>query len=485
MTNQTSVGPHTTDIRRYLPQIMILMFVFQPLMDVLSFWLDAWGSGNTISLFLRFSFLAAAMILGFWLTRNKKAYVIAALLLILFAGCHIGACASVGYDNLFYDMTNYVRVVQIPVLTICFITFLKESGHEGYRAIEHGFWLNFVIIITVELLSTVTGTDPHTYANKGIGVLGWFSTTNSQSAILSAIVPIVLMQLIRKACGWKLIVGVVVSFGALYLFATRLTYFAIFVCTIGFILVMLLGKRWDKCAAAVLLAGAAVCAAGFFASPVYQNQSEHLEIVAAGQEHVNAMIEEQEELHHTTVEQSPEVCLMPVYEEYLGGLMDRFGSTRVMEMYDYTDDVTQLSGARLRKINYCKFLMEDVGMQAHAFGLELADMIWDGETYDVENDFHGIYFLYGIVGSALFVLFLLYFIGLIIWALVHDFKKYVTLEAGAFGIALCMMLVHIYFTAAVLRRPNASFYLSVILAVIYYLVKLRVYRKEPADRAKT
>ena len=34
-------------------------------------------------------------------------------------------------------------------------------------------------------------------------------------------------------------------------------------------------------------------------------------------------------------------------------------------------------------------------------------------------------------------------------------------------------LVYAYFTAGVLRRPNASIYMSVLLAVVYYLTQMR------------
>lgn len=40
-----------------------------------------------------------------------------------------------------------------------------------------------------------------------------------------------------------------------------------------------------------------------------------------------------------------------------------------------------------------------------------------------------------------------------------------------------MAMMHAFATAGILRRPNASFYLSVVLAVIYYLVKLRRYEE--------
>ena len=41
--------------------------------------------------------------------------------------------------------------------------------------------------------------------------------------------------------------------------------------------------------------------------------------------------------------------------------------------------------------------------------------------------------------------------------------------------AFCIALIYAYNTAGVLRRPNSSFYLSVLLAVIYYLTTIRNY----------
>ena len=71
------------------------------------------------------------------------------------------------------------------------------------------------------------------------------------------------------------------------------------------------------------------------------------------------------------------------------------------------------------------------------------------------------------------VAFISYFLYLIVKCLIKDFRKYFTLEAGAFGIGLCLCLVYAYFTAGVLRRPNASIYMSVLLAVVYYLTQMR------------
>ena len=70
--------------------------------------------------------------------------------------------------------------------------------------------------------------------------------------------------------------------------------------------------------------------------------------------------------------------------------------------------------------------------------------------------FHGICFLYGWEGLAMMVAFIGYFLYLIVKCLIKDFRKYFTVEAGAFGIGLCLCLVNAYFTFAVRWwRPNA------------------------------
>lgn len=460
-------------IRNYLPQIILLLFVLQPVMDVVSYWLMALEIGTTITLLMRIVVLVFTVLLGFALSRRKRAYLVLAGVLFLLAAGHAYACVLTGYADPFEDFSNYIRVIQLPLFTFCFITFLRESGEDGYRMIERGFVVNFIIIVAVEALSTVTGTDPHTYANKSIGVLGWFYFANSQSAILSAMTPVLLMQVMRKKKISYLTGVMIVSYGVLYLFATRLAYFSIFVCAAGLVLVMLMSRCMDKRIAAVLLLGAVVCGIGYQASPMYRNQLAQQAVAQQAQQEADEMIAVEEVKNHTTVQENPEICLLPVYEEYVGGLMDRFGVTRVMQEYDYTSDVRDLKDWRRMKIMYCSFLIEEAGGTSYLFGTELYDMTWQDATYDVENDFHGIFFLYGAAGLILLLLFLLYFLWIIVRALITAFSHYMTLEAGAFGIALCTLLGHVYCTAGVLRRPNASFYLSVVLAVIYYFVKIR------------
>ena len=53
------------------------------------------------------------------------------------------------------------------------------------------------------------------------------------------------------------------------------------------------------------------------------------------------------------------------------------------------------------------------------------------------------------------------------------------------GSRFCFVWPYIYNTAGVLRRPNASIYLSAILAGIYYLVRIRRYPDACSSTAPT
>ena len=106
-----------------------------------------------------------------------------------------------------------------------------------------------------------------------------------------------------------LFASTIIGFGVLYLFATRLSYLAIFVTAAGMILVMLLSRTWNTRAAAVVLLGAVVCAAAIKVSPMYANQSAHQGVLQQKQLEADQMIQTAEKQYHTTVNQSPEQCL--------------------------------------------------------------------------------------------------------------------------------------------------------------------------------
>ena len=459
-----------------LPRMVLILCLIQPVLDVLSFWVAAAGMDNQITLLLRLLMLIFIVVSGLSMARRKWIYTAMFGVLVLLTIGHGALCWYYGYQDPAHDLTNLMRIYQFPLVTLSFITFLRRD-ERCLEAIKTGFLGSLGIIVLVELLATVTGTDPHTYANKGIGVLGWFLTSSAQSAIISMVIPVaVICVLDRKKLhpGYAAGIGLV-GLGVLYFFATRLSYAALLGCAFGLAVSCLVLKLVKKVpagkAAAVFAALGAAALLLVNVSPMVANNEKVEENARLKQEDILALVEAdtaRAEAEGLTGDALRAAALKSAYEKYIPGVTGRFGLERTAEYYDYTTHVSNLSNTRLQKQSYSLMLLEDQPL-ARLFGLELYDLTYDGVTYDAENDFHGVYYLCGWAGLILVIAFIGYFLIRIVYALVKDFKGCFTISAAGFGIALICGLAHAYFTAGVLRRPNSNFYLAVILAAVYIM----------------
>ncbi len=481
-----------------LSVLVIILMVMQPLLDMVSYFWAGTGRSNLLTLALRMGLLAATGLYAFCISDRKRVYLIAAGICAAFWAVHMAVCWQAGYQDPFSDFANYVRVVQIVVYALCFITFLRQ-GEAIYRSFLIGFCINLGICLAVMLLSTITGTDPHTYVINQLGVLGWFSTSNSQSSILSASAPIVLMITLRNQRRYRYLLLLAVTaavFAGLFFNGTRLAFASMLATAAGLPVILAITHKFNWKQAVILLLCALCFVACYRVSPMYRNQHIYSDVMSQKQswaeekmERVDRSIAEEassaDETDGQTAEETEAMKirrLTPVYEWCASNIVDRFGVEAVIRKYNFTSDVKEITAERQQKIYYCEMLQDELPFTARLFGMELADMTHQDKVYDVENDFYGIYFLYGAVGLILLLCFIGYFLLLIVKALIRDFKTYFTPMAGAIGISLIILLVYAYFTAGVLRRPNASFYLSVVLALVYYLTKIKVYPVKEEDQ---
>ena len=469
-----SLSPQETACPHWLPGVLVGLCAAQPLLDVLSFWTQdlAWGSKLTLS--LRLLIFLGVMLTGFVLSERRRFYwIAAAVCAALYAG-HVLAClranAPFTTANLISDATNFIRFAQLPLFTIAFITFLRFC-RQGFASLERGITIAFWIIATVALLSALTGTNPYTYPDKRIGLRGWFYFANSQSAILSMLVPLALCPALRSGQIRRWLPIAVVGFAELFCFATRLAYMSLFVTAIGTGIIWAITRRGDRKIYIALLLCAAVCAAAFPVSPMRQNQQAVAANAVRKQENIDRLVAQGK----AEFGDQGYAYLTYAYDEYLGGTVERYGLEATAEMYGYSTKAAVITNVRTIKINYCRLMLNTEPFTSRLFGLSYDEMTYHGYCYDVENDFHGIAYLYGWAGLACLLAFLGYFLVIIVCALIRNARRYFTVEAGACGVALCTALAHIYNTAGVLRRPNASFYLCLILASIWHLIYIRDY----------
>lgn len=496
MPNLTCPSP------RRVSGFLFIVMLLQPLLDVVSYFWALSGHGNLFTLALRMVVLAITALAGFCMSRRKKVYWIAAGVCCLFWAAHVLCCLQAGYQSPFADFTNYIRVVQIVVYTLSFITFLQQ-GEDVFRAVMAGFCVNLCVCAVVMLLSSLTGTDPHTYVVNQLGILGWFSTSNSQSAILSVSAPVVLTLAFLysgKRQYLLMLLASVLCLVPLYFIGTRLAFATLLGTAVVLPVILALCRRFDWKKTAMVLLCAAVCVAGYKVSPMYQNQHIYNNAMSEKQGWAEIKIQRAEESlkkeeaaaredpsirESTPAPESEEVKILrltPVYEWCAANIVDRFGVEAVIRKYNFSSSVQEITAVRRQKIYFCEMLQDELPVTAKIFGMELGRMTHKDKVYDVENDFYGIYFLYGIVGLVLLLGFIGYFLLLILRAMLRDPRTYFTPLAGAIGLSLGIILIYAFCTAGVLRRPNASFYLSMLLALVYYLTKIKVYPKaeEPA-----
>ena len=172
-----SLSPQERGCPRWLPGALVALCAAQPLLDVLSFWTQGLAWGGKLTLALRLLLFLCVVLTGFVLSGHKRAYWITAAVCAVLYATHVLAClrANEAFTaaNLISDATNFIRVAQIPLFTIAFITFLR-CCRQGFASFERGITIAFWIIAAVELLSALTGTNPYTYPDKRIGLCGWF-----------------------------------------------------------------------------------------------------------------------------------------------------------------------------------------------------------------------------------------------------------------------------------------------------------------------
>ena len=145
----------------------------------------------------------------------------------------------------------------------------------------------------------------------------------------------------------------------------------------------------------------------------------------------------------------------------------RFTYPQICAKYKFNTNAGQLINVRLMKYNYASLIWDEKDALTHLVGYEPSEM-WYGANTDLENDWPAIYFYYGYLGFGLYAAFLLYYVWLILKRLLKDFKGTITLENF---FLLLLFFLHVglaQFSGSVIRRPNVSIYMSLVLALIAY-----------------
>ena len=208
--------------------------------------------------------------------------------------------------------------MQFPLWTLSFVTFFRQRRDLDYRVVGM-LALNFGIILLVIALSYAVGQPVYTYdyPDRGvaIGILGWFGVANSQSSILTLLVPPLLLWGLRSRRLWKFCLCCLLGFGLLYFTGTRLTYYgAILICCAFLALLVLRRQQLLFCIPLAVVLAALVLFRGV--SPMAERQALTADSYSIYQEKADAIMGEDKGFVYTPGEEIPTEVLDKITQVY-------------------------------------------------------------------------------------------------------------------------------------------------------------------------
>jgi ABC-type multidrug transport system fused ATPase/permease subunit len=447
--------------------ILAVLIMIQPVLDICSFFAIKLEM-TAITSMMRLAIFGAIMVYAFILSDKKKVYLIFAGIAGAYWILHMIVAARDGYE-LVSDFNGFLRTIQMPAMTLGFITLFKHSK-KFPEEIGKFFAINYIIIAVSILLSYAVGMPEYTYQGQ-IGIKGWFFVGNSQSFILSVMAMPAMYYFFHKKCNVGFIVTMVLAFALMFLLGTQVAFYSIFITIIAFAVILIWNreKRW------VIIAALAVgLAVSVFAYPYsVMNRITMAEQDAQNRwEDVLQKPDDDPNNDEDDLEQEKADMAEILPNTILKNMADRFGVEKVIEVYGGSIDGAELMDTRQKKVNFGLLVMNEKDALTWLFGCEDADMRHNGETFDPENDFPAIFFFYGIVGVLLYVVFLGYFAILLLKDIFKSLKK-LPVDKVIISLSLVLSMGCAELSANVLRRPNASIIISLLLAYAYYICKVK------------
>lgn len=433
--------------------ILLILLVLQPVLDIIAYFQRDSAVSLAGYIRLAITLLVPAYVLFF--ARDRKKFIISMLIIWGFGALHVLNGFRVGYISVVSDVKYFLLVVHALVLLFSFI-FLYEKD-EIIRQVVTALKIVVVLIVVPYYLSYFLKSGNHTYMHSLTGWTGWNNTQNSFSICLSALFPFALYYCLSSKRRWMLIFLLPISY--MYIMnGTKATYLTLVASLFGFIAFLTMEffvqkkKSFPIISIAVLiflLGGSIFC----------YNYSPRQEIDTLDE--IN--IEETEKELEADEEKTEDV-----FTSYLDkGMLKRFGKERYLSAYKGELTAENLANVRLKKIIFGRLVWEKTDALTKFVGYEQALMLVDGETYDLESDPQAIYFYYGYIGAFLYAALLLYFFLRLIKQLICKFKDSFNLFNFTVFISYMLLLGSAVYAGYLLRRPNSSIYLTIVLLLIY------------------
>ena len=467
-------------IKQVIKSPLFLCIVMQPILDIIAY-IQYNNPIGTMAGYLRLAFVIVVPIFVFIKTSYKKGFLFSLLPIALLGLLHCANSFRVGYISFFEDMGYFIRTWYMPILAISFIFYFNHRKEKDYelmsKEIQYGFLVNLLLIFLVVILAWITGTGRYTYVDYDLGLTGWFAEANSQSIVIISLAPFALYTFIKSNNKWLLITGVAILTFLLLSNGTKTTFYTLIILFLGFILFLLFKyflniRKGEKFCGSIIVVLCSMLIVTYIILPYTPyKQRRNTEI------HGQNQVEQQLSNIETPSSNGPtELSSNEDYKnQFNQDLIARFGFERVLAAYGGDPSASQLLDMRLKKRIFGQLQWEESDFLTKLVGFEETRMRTPNDNFDLENDAESILYYYGYIGAGLYLILLLFIFSKVLKKVLTDFRNAMSLYNFAIILTVALQIGASIFTGYLLRRPNASIYFSLMLALCY----LEATRKKP------
>ena len=448
---------------------IIYIIVLQPLLDILSYF-QSKQIGTSYSWIIRISILVFTFMLCFIKSSNKKKLLLKILPFALFFIFHIFNLYRISKLNLILDIKYFILVFQMPILCISLIDYIKSTNYDLHK-IKNAIFCNLVIIATSIFISYITGTYEHTYVS--IGILGWFSGSNTPSLILCALSPWALYMLSNSKKIWLYFLGSLAVFALLYTNATKACYLTLLASFFLVLFTLILSKKETKKVPKIIISSFFIILSIILYNFSFTSSKELTanEVTKENENDIKSVVNtnEIENIDFNNININDDDLILKILNtSYLYNRIIRIhGEKPVIDIMKPYLSAYALSNNRLSKVINSKIEFNNSDLLTKFLGIGYSRI--SVQELDLENDLQAIFFYYGYVGFSLYLAFILYFI---IKAMIVFFKNFKSAIYDKELITLLFLILLLIaggeYSGAFLRKPNANIYLSLYLLLLYF-----------------
>ncbi len=461
---------------------ILFIIILQPVLDIVSYFQMKY-IGNSYSWIIRVALVAIVVFISFVASKDKKKFILKISPFALFFIIHMANLYRIHKISIIEDTKYFILVFQMPILCIALVDYIKNTDYD-LNKIKLGICWSFTIFVISILVAYITKTYQYTYA-EGIGITGWFSSANTASMILCALTPWVIYMASNSK---KVLVYLITCMtGAIILFtnATRSCYFTLLGSLCVMIFALLVSKKETKKILKIIITIVFLILSVIFykfsstndrriiANNVTREYSKDIEnvVIASKPKDIETEVNPTEteidiDINNIDIN-NYEMCVKILKTSYIyENIMEIQGERPVYEEMKPYLSATALSDNRLCKVINAKIEYKNSDILTKILGIGYSRI--SVNSLDLENDLRAIFFYYGYLGFAIYIMFLTYFIikGAIVFfkdkSIIHD------KECIALFFLLVLLVLGGEHSGAFLRKSNANIYLTLYLVILYF-----------------